>query len=106
MHIIIWKDNLQEKFEFPHEEYMQRIQDEMPIITKKGKATSKNEAEEKEVTVEVLKEHVEQVFCPHFYKLIQAAIVIPVSSAGCGRSFPTLRRIKTCLRSIMGQERF
>lgn len=43
---------------------------------------------------------------PNFYKLLQAALTIPISSASCERSFSAMRRIKTWLRSTMTNDRF
>lgn len=43
---------------------------------------------------------------PNLYKLIQIAITIPISSATCERSFPSMRRIKNWLRTSMLQQRF
>lgn len=43
---------------------------------------------------------------PNLYKLLQCALVIPVSSATCERSFSAMRRIKTWLRTSMLQNRF
>lgn len=59
-----------------------------------------------EITFDTIFKYVQEDFCPNLYKLLQAAIVLPVSSAGCERSFSTMRRIKTWLRSAMTQERF
>lgn len=56
--------------------------------------------------LENLKTEVKKDLCPNLYKLLQAAIVLPVSSAGCERSFSAMRRIKTWLRATMCQERF
>lgn len=62
----------------------------------------KNEA----VDAENLRNHIKREYCPNLYKLFQAAIALPVSSASCERSFSAMRRIKTWLRSTMLQERF
>lgn len=52
-----------------------------------------------------LKEEIKKDLYPNLYKLIQAAMVIPISTAGCERSFSAMRRIKTWLRSTMGDEK-
>ncbi|XP_046746400.1 zinc finger MYM-type protein 1-like [Diprion similis] len=59
-----------------------------------------------EMNAENFRKHIKKEYCPNLYKLLQAAIVLPVSSAGCERSFSAMRRIKTWLRSTMLQERF
>ena len=43
---------------------------------------------------------------PNFYKLLQIAIGMPISSAGCERNFSAMRCIKTWLRTTMSQDRF
>jgi len=43
---------------------------------------------------------------PNVYKLLHVALSIPISSASCERSFSSMRRINTYLRSNMGQNRF
>ncbi|XP_025405922.1 uncharacterized protein LOC112680132 [Sipha flava] len=43
---------------------------------------------------------------PNFCKMFQVAITLPVSTATCERSFSTMRRIKTWLRTCMNQDRF
>jgi len=43
---------------------------------------------------------------PNIYKLIQVALTLSISSSTCKRSFSTMRRIKTWLRSSMLQNRF
>lgn len=42
----------------------------------------------------------------NFYKMFQVAIIFIVSKATCERSFSTMRRIKTWLRTSMNQDRF
>ncbi|XP_062521178.1 zinc finger MYM-type protein 1-like [Corticium candelabrum] len=42
---------------------------------------------------------------PETCKLLKTLLVIPASSSECERSFSTLRRLKTWLRTSMGQER-
>ncbi|KAE9545059.1 hypothetical protein AGLY_000602 [Aphis glycines] len=41
----------------------------------------------------------------NFSKMFQVAITLPVSTATCERSFSTIRRIKTWLRTCMSQDR-
>lgn len=43
---------------------------------------------------------------PNFCKMFQVAVTLPVSTATCERSFSTMRRIKTWLRTCMNQDRF
>lgn len=43
---------------------------------------------------------------PNAYRFMQIALVLPISSATCERSFSTMRRIKNWLRSSMDQDRF
>lgn len=40
------------------------------------------------------------------HKIVQIIITIPISSAGCERTFSCLRRLKNYLRSLMTNERF
>lgn len=56
--------------------------------------------------LENLKKEIKEDLTPNVYKLLQIAIGLPVSSAGCKRSFSTMRRIKTWLRTTMSQYRF
>ena len=42
---------------------------------------------------------------PEFSKMVHILAVIPVTSCSAERSFSALRRLKTYLRSIMGQRR-
>jgi len=42
---------------------------------------------------------------PEFNKLVRILLIIPVSSCTAERSFSALRRLKTFLRSTMGQSR-
>ena len=61
------------------------------------------------LTLEQIKEHLllydNNVF-PNFKKVFQVAITHPVSSSTCERSFSTMRRIRTWLRTCMDQDRF
>ena len=59
-----------------------------------------------EVNLENILKHVQKDFCPNLFKLLQVARAIPISSAGCERSFSAMRRIKTWLRTTMAQDRF
>ena len=59
-----------------------------------------------EVNLENILKHVQKGFCPNLFKLLQVARAIPISSAGCERSFSAMRRIKTWLRTTMAQDRF
>ena len=43
--------------------------------------------------------------CPEIVKLIRIFLTVPVSTATAERFFSSLRRLKTCLRSTMSQER-
>jgi len=45
------------------------------------------------------------VLFPNVYKLIKILVTLPVSTCTAERSFPALRRLKTFLRSTMGQNR-
>lgn len=49
---------------------------------------------------------VNQSVYPNLYKHLQLAITIPVSSSTCERSFSTMRRVKTWLRTTMAEDRF
>ena len=46
-----------------------------------------------------------QVAFRELLKLLQIALTIPVTTASCERSFSTLKRIKSYLRSRIGQDR-
>ena len=59
-----------------------------------------------DITLEQLQKSVNQSTFPNLYKLIQVAIILPVSSATCERSFSAMRRVKTWLRTSMLQNRF
>lgn len=60
-------------------------------------------------SLEEIKQHLTlydgKVF-PNFCKMFQVAVTLPVSTATCERSFSTMRRIKTWLRTCMNQDRF
>ncbi|XP_060846379.1 uncharacterized protein LOC132926049 [Rhopalosiphum padi] len=43
---------------------------------------------------------------PNVYKLLNLALTLPISSASCERSFSTMRRINTYIRSTMTLDRF
>lgn len=59
-----------------------------------------------EISLNNLKSQVKSDLTPNLYKLLQVAVGLPVSSAGCERSFSAMRRIKTWLRNTMIQDRF
>ena len=42
---------------------------------------------------------------PNIYAIFTVLITMPVSSASSERSFSAMRRVKTCLRATMGDER-
>lgn len=46
-----------------------------------------------------------QVF-PNFYKMLQLALTLPISSATCERSFSAMRKIKPWLRTSIQQKKF
>lgn len=56
--------------------------------------------------LENLKIQISEEITPRIFKLLQVAIGLPVSAAGCERSFSAMRRIKTWLRTTMTQNRF
>lgn len=56
--------------------------------------------------LENLKIYVKEDITPNLFRLLQVAIGLPISSAGCERSFSAMRRIKTWLRTSMLQDRF
>lgn len=68
----------------------------------KGLLKSKN----MEVNLQNMRVELRAETTPNLYKLVQIAVCIPTSSAGCERSFSAMRRIKTWLRSTMCQDRF
>lgn len=41
-----------------------------------------------------------------FYNHLQLAIIVPISSSTCYRSFSAMRRVKTWLRTSITQDRF
>jgi len=43
---------------------------------------------------------------PNLWKMLKVALILPVTTATCERSFSSMRRIKTWLRSSMEQHRF
>jgi hypothetical protein len=55
---------------------------------------------------EILHSVVKYDIYPNIYKLLHVALSIPIGSASCGRSFCSMRRINTYLRSNMAQNRF
>ena len=44
-------------------------------------------------------------YYPNLFTLLKILSILPVSSAECERAFSTLKRLKTYLRSTMGQDR-
>lgn len=42
---------------------------------------------------------------PETFKIVSISVTVPVSSAGCERTFSCLRRLKTYMRNKMGKER-
>ncbi|XP_060866715.1 zinc finger MYM-type protein 1-like [Metopolophium dirhodum] len=52
-----------------------------------------------------LKQVISKTVYPNLFKLLQVALVLPISSASCERSFSAMRRIKSWTRTTMGQER-
>lgn len=59
-----------------------------------------------DVSLEDLKTCIVVNVYPNMYKLLQVALTLPISSATCERSFSTMRRIKTWMRSTMVENRF
>lgn len=59
-----------------------------------------------EINAGYLRKHTKNEYYPNLYKLLQAAIVLPISFASCEISFSVMRRIQTWIRSTMLQERF
>jgi len=59
-----------------------------------------------DVSLEDLKTCIVVNVYPNMYKLLQAALTLPISSATHERSFSTMRRIKTWMRSTMVENRF
>lgn len=58
------------------------------------------------ITLEKLTNEVRKDQYPNFYRLLQLALTLPVSSAASERSFSVMRRIRNWLRSAMSQDRF
>jgi len=73
---------------------------------------AKNSLENKKINCEALTQReilnsvVKFDTYPNVYKLLHVALSIPISSASCERSFSSMRRINTYLRSNMAQNRF
>lgn len=70
------------------------------------KSMLENITNEKSFNLETFKDKVDKNIYPNIYKLLQVGFCLPISSAGCERSFSAMRRIKTWLRSTMEQKRF
>ncbi|KAL1267092.1 hypothetical protein QQF64_002767 [Cirrhinus molitorella] len=58
------------------------------------------------ITLEKLTNEVRKDQYPNFYRLLQLALTLPVSSAASERSFSVMRSIRNWLRSAMAQDRF
>lgn len=56
--------------------------------------------------VDDVKKIIEQNVYPNLFTLYKVALILPISSASCERSFSAMRRIKTWTRTTMGQKRF
>lgn len=69
-------------------------------VVAKNCAINRNE----NFTLDDLKIIISKNVYPNLYTLLKVAIVLPISSASCERSFSAMRRIKT--RSTMEQSRF
>jgi hypothetical protein len=54
---------------------------------------------EKKITLDVIQEELTTDVYPHFYKMVQLALTLPVGSATAERSFSAMRRIRNWLRS-------
>ncbi|KAL4119312.1 hypothetical protein QTP88_012137 [Uroleucon formosanum] len=50
-----------------------------------------------------LKQVINKIVYPNLFKLLQVALVLPILSASCERSFSAMRRIKSWTRTTMGQ---
>ncbi len=58
------------------------------------------------ITLEKRTNEVRKDQYPNYYRLLQLALTLPVSSATSERSFSVMRRIRNWLRSAMSQDRF
>lgn len=58
-----------------------------------------------ESKIEYLRQSVIQKGFPLFTETLKILLTIPTNTAGCERSFSCLKRLKTYLRTTMGQER-
>lgn len=56
--------------------------------------------------LEELKKVISKEVYPNIYPLLKVAIILPISSASCERSFSVMRRIKNWTRTSMTQDRF
>ena len=59
-----------------------------------------------DVTIDVIQTELTQAAYPHYYRLVQLALTLPVGTATAERSFSAMRRIRNYLRSTMSDERF
>jgi len=57
-------------------------------------------------TLDDLKIIIRKYLYPNLYTLLKVAIVFPIISASCKKSFSAMRRIKTWTKVIMEQYRF
>ena len=58
-----------------------------------------------ESIINEFKKHEFQLIFKQIFILLKIYLSVPISSAGCERSFSCLKRVKTYLRSTMGQAR-
>jgi len=72
------------------------------MVVAKNCAINRNE----NFTLDDLKIIISKNVYPNLYTLLKVAIVFPISSASCERSFSVMRRIKTWTRATMEQSRF
>ena len=59
-----------------------------------------------DVTIDVIQTELTQAAYPHYYRLGQLALTLPVGTATAERSFSAMRRIRNYLRSTMSDDRF
>jgi hypothetical protein len=56
--------------------------------------------------LEELKTIISKEVYPNIHSLLKVALILPISSASCERSFSAMRRIKNWTRTSMTQDRF
>ena len=83
-----------------------KLENELPV----AKAAISNAKESDKMELQEITDLVQflipmRVAFTELLKLLQLALTIPVTTASCERSFSSLKRIKSYLRSRMGQER-